>query len=213
MGPPRRAVLGRLVNFLSPFALKWLAIVLFVGGVGLVGWAMAERVEVYRLRAENTDIENQRKEAADAAERNFKASAAWQKVAEDTAAAAAALKTASDAAIERVDELEDAATDAARTAEREVTVYVQDISRIRMPCGLVRLLDAAADDSASAGTDRRKAELSAAAGCAGKGDADLSRLGWDRLVSGFLWLAEDRRLAKARAAGMSRWFAEQWGPK
>ena len=176
----------------------------------LAGWALLERVEVYRLRAENVTTEEQRRAAVEAAERNFQMAKHWRELRDQEAALAREIAVARDEALERVLDAEEEATRAAREAEREVTVYVQDIARIRMPCGLVRLLDAAADDSAGAGTSGRRAELSAAAGCAGAADTDLARIGYDALVSGFIWLAADRRAAKTRAAGMSGWFDQFW---
>ncbi len=190
----------------SPFG-GWLV----AGGVAaLLGWAALERIEVYRLDRERVAAVAERDSARDLAHRNGQAANEWKSLHAVERRNSETLRIARDEASARAADAEEAAALAARAAEREVTVYVQDIARIRMPCGLVRLLDDAADDSGSAGAAGRRAELSASAGCAGKGDRDLAGIGFDALVDGFIWIAEDRRRSKARAAGLSDWFAAHW---
>jgi hypothetical protein len=173
-------------------------------------WAQAERLEVYRKDAQLAEAASDLKDSQAAAEANAKSAETWKAAAELAADDARKQREAADAASERAADAEAAAIDAGRTAEREVIRYVQDIARIPMPCGLVRVLDNAADDTDRAGGADRRAELSAAAGCRDKADSALSGLGFDRLVGGFLWLAEDRRKARARAGEMSRWFEAHW---
>ena len=142
---------------------------------------------------------------------NHAAAEGWRAVWAEDRAAAEADRRARDAATLRAVEAEAQAAELA--ANQRIKVYVADIASIPVPCGLVRLLDEIADDAPGAGTAPRRAALAAAAGCAGAPDARVSRLGYDRIVDGFVWLARERRICRIRHRETVEWNAAYCGGK